>query len=273
MTSWNHRKNTMTDYPPRPSHFAHKLVRLMIRACAAQEIGTDGFLLVTVIVHTEDAKRYTAPVTYWNEQLMSVLGFRSWGQLDRARKKATEGGWLHYERAANRTVGKYWATLPADLADLPNGPVDCDAHVLLATSGEETVKQTGNKRETNVKQTGMKREPSSLRPKPKAKPSPSASNGASIPEILDTPPFRTAWGEFKQHRKEGKKPMTPLAEKKMLNKAAKMGVATAIQAMDTSIRSGWTDIYEPKGRHGDAPPQPGPWMFKRATQPPEGGEA
>ena len=57
-------------YPKRQTHFAHKLVRLMLHSCAAQEIGADGFLVVAAIAHAEDAKRYSGPVTYWNEQLL-----------------------------------------------------------------------------------------------------------------------------------------------------------------------------------------------------------
>ena len=128
----------MADYPRRESHWAHKVIRLMMRVCAAQEIGSDACWLVTNIAHTEDAKRYTAPVTYWNDQLMSVLGF-SWGKLDRARKRATEAGWLYYEPGGKGKVGKYWTTIP-DLYDtLPDGAVDCDyPHVFLCNSGEDS---------------------------------------------------------------------------------------------------------------------------------------
>lgn len=125
----------MANYPRRESHFAHKLVRLMMRTCAAQEIGSDAALLVTMIVHTEDAKRYTSPVTFWNDQLMSILGF-SWGKLDRARKRAVASNWLHYEPGGKGKVGKYWAIVPAKFADLTDVPADCDAGVILSTRGE-----------------------------------------------------------------------------------------------------------------------------------------
>lgn len=108
----------------------------MIRVCAAQEIGTNGFLLVTVIAHTEDAKRYTDAVTFWNDQLMSILGFESWGQLDRARKRAVEAGWLHYEAGGKGRVGKYWTLIPDRFVNLDAVPVDCDAAVILSTNGE-----------------------------------------------------------------------------------------------------------------------------------------
>lgn len=157
-------------YPKRSTHFAHKLVRLMLHSCAAQEIGPDGFLVVTAIAHAEDAKRYSGPVTYWNEQLLPILGFGSWGQLDRARKRAIEAGWLHYECGGKGKVGKYWATVPSHLVESPDVSTEADHHVSLSNSGEENVKETGKKRERTEGQTGDNRgtsgEHSTLCPNP-----------------------------------------------------------------------------------------------------------
>lgn len=144
-------------YPKRSTHFAHKLVRLMLHSCAAQEIGPDGFLVVTAIAHAEDAKRYSGPVTYWNEQLLPILGFGSWGQLDRARKRAIEAGWLHYECGGKGKVGKYWATVPSHLVESPDVSTEADHHVSLSNSGEENVKETGKKRERTEGQPGDNR--------------------------------------------------------------------------------------------------------------------
>lgn len=147
----------MDTYPKRPAYFAHKLVRLMLHSCAAQEIGPDGFLVVTAIAHAEDAKRYSGAVSYWNEQLIPILGFGSWGQLDRARKKAIAGGWLHYEEGGKGKVGKYWTTVPEQLLDAPDVSTEADHHVILSNSGEDYVKETGKKRERNVREPGDNR--------------------------------------------------------------------------------------------------------------------
>lgn len=145
----------MAEYPQRNHHFAHRVVRLMIRTCAAQEIGTDGFLLVTVIAHTEDAKRYTSPVTFWNDQLVSILGFTTWGKLDRARKRAVEAGWLHYEPGGKSKVGRYWTIIPAIYDTIPDGAVDCDyPTAFLSTSEETTEGHPGDKRDLSGGQTG-----------------------------------------------------------------------------------------------------------------------
>ena len=144
-------------YPKRPTHFAHKLVRLMLHSCAAQEIGSDGFLLVAAIAHAEDAKRYTAPVTYWNEQLIPILGLASWGQLDRARKRVISAGWLHYECGGKHKVGKYWTLIPGHLAGVPDVSTESDYHVSISNFGDRNVIETGLRRDGDVTETGYTR--------------------------------------------------------------------------------------------------------------------
>lgn len=116
-------------YPTgRPSFFAQRYIRLLTKTCAAQEISTNAFALCVIIATTEDAKRYTGPVTFYNEQLMPILGVRKWESLSRARKAAIYSGWLHYEAPPNGASkpGRYWVTIPNGLASLPDG--GCDEH-------------------------------------------------------------------------------------------------------------------------------------------------
>lgn len=183
----------MSEYPRRDPWFAHKVVRLMIRTCAAQEIGTNGFLLVTVIAHTEDAKRYSDAVTFWNDQLMSILAFASWGQLDRARKRAVDAGWLHYEPGGKGRVGKYWTTIPDRFIGLEAGPVDCDAAAILSTGGETKNPITSTSGERSGGETREKRDHSS--PSPNQEPhGPRSVDQKCEGGAHDTPPRR---GEHK----------------------------------------------------------------------------
>lgn len=206
----------METYPKRPSHFAHKLVRLMLHSCAAQEIGPDGFLVVTAIAHAEDAKRYSGAVTYWNEQLIPILGFGSWGQLDRARKKAVDAGWLHYDHGGKGKVGKYWTTVPAHLLDAPDVSTESDHHVSLSNSGEDSVKETGKKRDPNVREPGDNRgtsgEHSTLLLNPTPNPTPNTSpqaaevvavvNGNGIHKRSEYPEaFERFWTAYRSVRK------------------------------------------------------------------------
>jgi hypothetical protein len=112
------------EYPKasRGSFFAHKFVRLLMKSCAAQDMGQNAVLLCVFIAHTEDAMHYSGACRFWNEQLLSVMGFRSAKQLDAARDKAVEAGWLVYDRAGNRSVGRYWVTIPEQFATLTDSP-------------------------------------------------------------------------------------------------------------------------------------------------------
>ena len=116
-----------SEYPKREQFFSHKFVRLVMRFCGAQEIGPEGSWLLTIIAHTEDARRYTGPVTFWNEQLISVMGLNSRKQLDRIRDRCIEAGWLHYERDSKRAVGKYWVKVPPNLDGMDDADISCDA--------------------------------------------------------------------------------------------------------------------------------------------------
>lgn len=147
----------MADYPSRNSHFAHQVIRLMTRICAAQEIGTDAAWLVAVIAHTEDAKRYRAPVTFWNEQLQSVFG-GDWKKLDRARRRAVGGGWLHYEPGGKGKVGRYWVTIPPALEGFAATAVDEDDPTILSSlagaCGEENAGSLSQTEETSGEESG-----------------------------------------------------------------------------------------------------------------------
>ncbi len=116
----------MSQYPQRPSHFAHKYCRLLFKSCACQEIGRDAAALCCHVVHTEDAARYQCAVRFWNSQLMETLGFKSKKQLEAARKKAIRYGWLHYGRRNNRSVGFYWVTVPTNVLKFDDSPIETD---------------------------------------------------------------------------------------------------------------------------------------------------
>ena len=125
-------------YPDREPFFGHRVIRMMAKACAAQEIGTDGFALVAVVAMTEDSARYKRAVTYWNGQLMPILGF-SQGQLNRARRKACEAGWLNYEAGTKGRAGKYWTSIPEHAREYADTPLD-DGDVFLSTSEQESAR-------------------------------------------------------------------------------------------------------------------------------------
>lgn len=114
------------DYPARPSHFAHKFVRLLAKCSEAQIIGADACWLLAVIVHTEDRFFYRRAVTFWNSQLMDACGIATTDRLIRIRKAAIDGGWLHYQPGKRGVAGVYWVKIPPQFQDLPDGSVGED---------------------------------------------------------------------------------------------------------------------------------------------------
>lgn len=127
-----------TAYPPREQYFAQKFIRRLVKSAAAQEIGVDAFALLVVVATTEDAKRYSGPVTFYNGQLLPLLGFGKWERLDRARDAAVKAGWLHYAppQSGHRQPGAYWVLTPGYAAELSDSPVDESPQEHYPDSGE-----------------------------------------------------------------------------------------------------------------------------------------
>ena len=75
-----------------------------------------------------------------------------------------------------------------------------------------------------------------------------------LPGPLNTEAFRKAWDEWKQHRTEIRKKLTPLAVKKSWKRLEEMGHDAAIEAIEYSIGNGWTGIFQPDGKGKRASP-------------------
>lgn len=71
------------------------------------------------------------------------------------------------------------------------------------------------------------------------------SNKEEIKLPFSSAEFREAWSEWEQHRREIKKPLTPLAIKRQIKKIKAMGEVEAIASIDRSISAQYSDIYLP----------------------------
>lgn len=78
-----------------------------------------------------------------------------------------------------------------------------------------------------------------------------------LPAGLDTPEFRTAWGEWLEFRKAIKKPASEVAIKKTLAQLAEWGPARAVAAICHSVRNDWKGIFEPKETDNGKRPKQG----------------
>jgi hypothetical protein len=115
----------MTDtYPKRPSHFAHKAVRLAMKACVAQSYGPVAFAIYVSIAHTEDAKHYSGPVEWFDNGLIPIVGAKDKPELAYARRKLVRAGWLHYRHGGLNRPGRYWVLIPPFMAGRRDSPSD-----------------------------------------------------------------------------------------------------------------------------------------------------
>lgn len=134
----------MDGYPRRDPYYAHRLVRLLFKTCAAMELGQNAMLLVIHIAHTEDASRYKGPVRFWNSQLLDTCGFGSTSQLRRARDRAVEFGWLEYHREHDRSVGYYFTRIPDRFKDISDSPIEPAASVSASPVEQEMEQKTAH---------------------------------------------------------------------------------------------------------------------------------
>jgi hypothetical protein len=110
-------------YPKRPRFFSHRFTRLAGKACLANHLGADACWLLAWIVHTEDARGY-GPVTFFNEQLLPIIGARSVDTLDRVRRRCIVAGWLHYEPGGKSRPGTYWVLIPDEQVEQDDAATD-----------------------------------------------------------------------------------------------------------------------------------------------------
>ena len=71
-----------------------------------------------------------------------------------------------------------------------------------------------------------------------------------VPEGLRSPVFNDAWDQWKKHRREIRKPITPTSERQQLAQLQVMGEKRAVAAINHSIANGWQGIFEPDQKNG-----------------------
>lgn len=135
------------NYPQRDKFFSHKFVRQLAKMCVANELGTDVFTLLVIVAHTEDAKRYQGPVSWYNEQLLPICGLRNVKALDRARTTAVEAGWLHYEPGGKSKPGRYWVLTGSGDISLDSNATDLEETDLPPVSLVENNQANGIERD------------------------------------------------------------------------------------------------------------------------------
>lgn len=67
-----------------------------------------------------------------------------------------------------------------------------------------------------------------------------------MPELpFASPAFAAAWADWKEHRKQIKRPLSDLAVTKQFNILKKMGERASIEAIEHSISCGYQGVFAP----------------------------
>lgn len=269
-----------TEYPKREPFFANRAVRLLFKSCAIMDIGDLAALIVIMVAHQEDAARYRGPVRFWNREFRDTLG-ASENRVNRARKRAIDTGWLHYEprdigSGNNRSVGLYWVTIPDGLESLDDSPVgDVITHsdegnsegnaasITNASEGKTGGMVKGMAGESLRESRGNGVDTSFLDPTPTPKPSPKPKKNGSGKkkglsyfeliesddyeigsEFVDNAGFIASWDRWVEFRKEIKAPLTASMVKSQWSKFTGMGLKRSVAMIEHTIFKGWRGLRE-----------------------------
>lgn len=142
-------------YPARPQFYALRFGRLVQKSCLANQIGPAATLLLITVALTEDASHYRRGVTFWDGQIMPIIGLSSWRSLDRARKAAVNAGWLHYEPGGKSKAAVYWTIIPGSAEGIDDAPTDEGGHTdLHLRSAGESAGEKSNGTELHLRSAG-----------------------------------------------------------------------------------------------------------------------
>lgn len=188
------------EYPEREPFFAFKFLRLVMATHAAKEIGCDGCWLLTILALAEDALHYSGPTRFWNDELISALGFQSRKQLIATRDKVIAAGWLQYGRKGTRSVGLYAVQIPEQYATVPaRFPlVECTAgETNPPTVVSRTVHEQVQESDKSGYKNGAQRGTPSI-PPPVPNPNPK-ERSYLFPERYKSPEVDSAFELYRKH--------------------------------------------------------------------------
>ena len=139
--------------------------------------------------------------------------------------------WLEAERLdENGKVVAEWERAPTPLPD-PSTGAGLNGRELNGRNGTE-------KKDAADVSTKSRKRPAKIQ------------ESDPLPAELDTEAGRKALDEFREHRRQLKKPLTPMGEKKLLAEWATKGVARFVDAVDHSVSNGWQGLFEPDRTNG-----------------------
>ncbi len=214
-------------YPGREPFFYNRFAKTVLTSHLAQLIGPIAVLLLLIVAQVEDSVRYSRPVTFFEGQLLPMLGVASWRALNRARRAAVDAGWLNYRPGGKGRPGVYWVEIPANALGPGSAlPCTCETQVESASSDCETQPEFHLR---NAGESASGCASTALSPAPR-----SVGSSPSLPVIPSNPPPPSREEGVLGERTEGK------AWGNVEAGCIAFGVADAAAAVDKARRNGCT---------------------------------
>lgn len=259
----------------RESFFGQQVIRLMTKTCVANDVGPYAFTMLAIISAQQDAAK-GRPVTYWNDQLMTLVGIKKWESFDGVRRKCVEAGWLNYQNRGRRSAGIYEVVIPQRYAYLSDSRCDEGSpmypligYTVHPDGGDTEYPSDGDNAGDNDGDKGGYKAGYKRGDTPSlslcTSPSPSKES-TRLPEVLDCDDFRLAlsrWLAYKSERRESYKPVGLSA---MVSHAAKLatqhGLTAVIDAMDRAAANRWAGWDQPSSFAAGSAVAPKPQLAK-----------
>lgn len=188
------------------------------------------------------ADRQTGKAWPSGRTIAKDLGMRR-NHLHEDIRRLESAGWLLVERG-HGALNRYVVTVPQVVdakTGLPPNKVDAKTGLPVgAVSGLPVGAETGLASEPYHRTPPLN--PTKARRTKGTKED--ALEELTLP--FDSPEFRKAWLDFREHRKQIKAPLTVLGATRLLSKCQRFGEPTALESIDLSIENGWKGLFPPK---------------------------
>lgn len=176
----------------RPAFFAQRFMAYVLRRGLAFEVGADAIVLLLAVVSAEDRTRYSKPVGFWNDHLMSLTGM-SRNRLFAARQKLIDRGWLVYFAGARGRAPLYFVAVPGESDAAVNatalGESNADELMMEAGRADEGggTREESQSWEAGHQLSAVSPQPSAIDPQPSTLNAQPSTPGSDLSALVSRP--------------------------------------------------------------------------------------
>jgi len=213
----------------------------------AHEVGAVSFTVYVLLARHLDARRECFPSVL---RLAEMSGYHR-GTVLRALERLESAGWIVTKRICGRhNVYHLPPIVTGSACATPTSRNNVTGSACATPTSSASATPTSSASATlrnPIERTPLKKPHKGTGKPTKAK----SSLKEALPPELDTDAFRVSWQAWREHRREIKKALTPSSTKMQLRMLAGLGAVVAIDAINESVRCGWTGLFPPtEGKNG-----------------------